>query len=116
MFPEVRAEVERAGVPVPREGVFTIYHAGPAAKLDAIEATLEIPGAEDGDGKFRVYAATSPQIAEVVPHADGAVAIDVDVELPLELGMGQSQEWVELVYEVPSGNTGMPVVRAWRVT
>ena len=31
------------------------------------------------------------------------------MELDLELGMGVSQECVEHVYEVPEGQTGMPV-------
>ena len=114
MFSDLRAQLEGAGVSVPQKGTLTLYHAGCAAKLRTIETTLEVPGSEEADGKLRVYVATSPKIAEVIPHADGVVAIEVDLDLPLELGMGRSQAWVELVYEVPQGQAGMPVVSASR--
>jgi hypothetical protein len=115
MFPDVRERLVEAGVGIPRNGTLTLFHAGPASKLDAIEAALEIPASIEADRKLRVYLASAPEIAEVIPHADGAVAVEVDVELDLELGMGVSQEWVELVYEIPEGQTGMPVYSATRV-
>ena len=115
MFPDVRKELERAGVSVPKTGTMKLYHAGPSSKLGRIEADLEIPGAKEPDGKLRVYVATSPDIAEVIPHADGAVEVLVDVNLELELGMGAIQDWVELVYDVPPGKNGMPIMLASRV-
>ncbi len=115
MFPDVRERLVEAGVSVPQQGTITLFHAGPASKLDVIEAVLAIPASVDADRKLRVYLASAPEIAEVIPHADGAVAVEVDVELDLELGMGVSQDWVELVYEVPGDQTGMPVDSATRV-
>jgi hypothetical protein len=46
-----------------------------------------------------VYVASDPAIADVIPHAEGAVAIDVDVAVDLEFGLGDSPDkaWVELV-------------------
>lgn len=115
MFPDVRERLVEAGVNVPQQGTLTLFHAGPAPNLAAIEAALEIPASVDADRKLRVYLASAPEIAEVIPHADGAVAVEVNVELDLELGMGVSQDWVELVYEVPEGQAGMPVDSATRV-
>ncbi len=115
MFPDVRERLIEAGVSVPQKGTFTLFHAGPASKLAAIEAALEVPASVDADDKLRVYLASAPEIAEVIPHADGAIAVEVDVELDLELGMGLSQDWVELVYEVSEDQSGMPVASATRV-
>jgi hypothetical protein len=95
----------------------TLYHAGPSEKLDEIERTLVVPAIVDDDGKRRVYVASDPAIAEVIPHAEGAIAIEVDVALDLEFGMGDSpdKEWVELVYEVPDTEEGLPLASARRV-
>lgn len=89
MFSDLRAQLEGAGVSVPQKGTLTLYHAGCAAKLRTIETTLEVPGSEEADGKLRVYVATSPKIAEVIPHADGVVAIEVDLDLPPELATSE---------------------------
>ena len=117
MFPDVQARLEDYGVDVPDEGTVTLYHAGPLEKLDVIERTLIIPATTDDDGRHRVYVASSSAIAEVIPHAEGAVAVEVDVKLPLEMSLGDSPDkpWAELVYDVPDADVGMPVVSARRV-
>jgi hypothetical protein len=115
MFPDIRERLEEHGVEVSEQGTATLFHAGPAERLDKIEAELEIPGSPEVDGRLRVYVASSAEIADVLPDAVGAVAVEVDLDLNLELGMGLTQDWVELVYEVPPGERGMPVTAASRV-
>ena len=117
MYRNVRKRLEQCGTDVPEEGTVTLYHAGPVAKLIEIERALIIPAVDDDDARRRVYVASSPEIAEVIPHADGAVEVEVNVALKLELGLGDSpdKDWAELVYEVPDDDQGMPVVSARRV-
>lgn len=74
------------------EGTVTLYHATRSERLVEIERTLVVPATVDDDGKRRVYVASDPAIAEVIPHAEGAVAIEVDVALDFELGMGDSPD------------------------
>jgi hypothetical protein len=52
-----------------------LCHVGPEEKLVEIEATLVIPARRDDGRRRRVYVATSPDIANVIPHADGAVRV-----------------------------------------
>ncbi len=102
---------------MPTEGTVTLYHAAPSERLVEIERMLVVAAIVDNDGRQRVYVASDPAIAEVIPHAEGAVAIEVDVALDLEFGRGDSsdKDWVELVYEVPDTEEGLPVASARRV-
>ena len=117
MYPDIRERLVNSGVDVPAEGTVTLYHAASTERLAEIERTLVVAAGIDDDGKRRVYVASDPAIAEVIPHAQGAVAIEVDIDLDLELGMGDSpaKGWVELVYEVPDTEQGLPVISARRV-
>jgi hypothetical protein len=117
MYPDVRQRLVNSGVEVPTEGTVTLYHATRSERLVEIERTLVVPATVDDDGRRRVYVASDAAIAEVIPHAEGAVAIEVDVALDLEFGMGDSpdKDWVELVYEVPDTEEGLPVASARRV-
>jgi hypothetical protein len=110
----VRERLEESGIAVPATGTITLFHAGSDEKLTSAERTNVIPGSRDEGslrGTLRVYLATSPEIGFVVPHADGVIAAEVDVDTHLELGLGDSPEkdWVELMYDVPSGQTGLHV-------
>lgn len=72
---DVRERFVNNGMEMPAEGTVTLYHAAPSERLVEIERILVVPATVDNDGRRCLCVASDPAIAEVIPHAEGAVAI-----------------------------------------